>query len=138
MGQTNITDAVADDQLDLITSVDCEISLHTGDPLKTGANEATGVTRDEILVAGWTAKAANIDYNGRETTNSDPLTFGLATVAETYSWLGIWHESDPGGAPGVYDLFRMAIELDLAKAAAIDDPVSIQANRLKLIAAGGA
>jgi hypothetical protein len=70
------------------------VSLHTGDPGDTGANEATtgGYTR-----VVQTFAAASTDGSGVTTIDSNAdITLGTFTGAATFTYMGIWDAASSG------------------------------------------
>lgn len=93
---TTIPDAKSEQILALWTGATVYVSLHTADPGKTGASEATGIGRVEILTGDWAAAVADATTGGRLQDNSSLIDFGTTSVEETYTHFGFW-TADPGG-----------------------------------------
>ncbi len=79
------TDTVGNGMLALLTAA-TKVSLHSGDPAKTGANElaGTGYAQQDVTMATTTAQAI---------ANDDLITFGAAGA----DWLaathfGLWND----------------------------------------------
>lgn len=65
------------------------VSLHTGDPGTTGANEATGGSPPYVRAeTTWTAGGSDGVYSGSDVTIDVP--------AGTYTHIGIWSASSAG------------------------------------------
>ena len=70
------------------------ISLHTGDPGDTGANEATTGGYARVV---QTFAAASTDGGGITTIDSNAdVTLGTFTGAATFTYMGIWDASTTG------------------------------------------
>jgi hypothetical protein len=110
---------------------DLYVAAHIGDPGKIGANPATGLPRVLLASAsGYTAFVDDATSGGRLTDNAAVLDFGLASVAETYTHLGLWSAATGG-------TFRGGGPLVTAKSAAVNEPVTIPIGNLDLVGAGG-
>ena len=78
------TTAVKDDVVDVITGQGSWISLHTGDPATTGANEAA-VDREQTT---WGASSGGVAI-GSQTTHAD-------APAVHYTHYGVWTAATSG------------------------------------------
>lgn len=132
--QNLISSGSADEKLALLTSQDVQVRIHTGNPGVGGtANAATGLDPIVMEPEDWTAPATDTiteDYGGRFVANAGEEVVGLATTGETATWISLWHEDDPGGSPGVFDVWRHNIELNVPVPYNENDPVTIPAGAL--------
>lgn len=75
------------------------VSLHTGDPGKTGASEVSGGSYARVAVttvSGWSA-ISNGTGTQRKVTNAGTITFPAPTGAwGTATYFGIWDASTTG------------------------------------------
>lgn len=76
--QETIFNTALDAMADRVT----QLSLHTGDPGGTGANELTGGTYARQAVTWNAATSAQV-------TIAAPVTFGVA-AGNTIEWVGMW------------------------------------------------
>lgn len=106
------------------------ISLHTGDPGLTGANEhggTAGYARVAVTAgtSAWSAPATNGSV--REITNSNPITFPVATAdySAAITHFGVWSAASGG-------TFIRGAALDASKTIQNGDTPSFAAGVLKL------
>lgn len=126
---TTITDAKAEAILALWTGGTIYASLHTADPGKTGASEATGVGRVQILTGGWNAAVADGGTGGRLQDNAADVDFGTSTAAETYTHFGFWDASSGG-------TFLGGASLTSSVAVAIGEGIKFPAGDLDMVGYG--
>lgn len=110
---------------------DLEISLHTADPGKTGANEADiTVTngRPEVLTTDWNAAVDDGATGGRLRDNTNSISFGNGTASETVTHVGVWIS---GGA------FQGGFALSTPRLLTIGEPVTFAAGGLDVVGFGG-
>lgn len=97
------TNAVKNAAIDAMTAMGDWISLHTGDPSTTGANEDTSVDREQTV---WGAAASGEAVGTEVAFDADDVHYThygvwTAVTAGTFRW---GRELDPGftlDAPGV-------------------------------------
>lgn len=127
---TTIPDAKSEEILDIWTGTDIYVSLHTGDPGKTGASEATGVGRILITSAtDWNSAVAHGGTGGRLIDNSVLIDFGTSTANETYTHFGFWTAVSGG-------TFLGGAGLTSSVAVSIGEGVRFPAGDLDMIAYG--
>lgn len=73
------------------------ISLHTGSPAATGANECTWskYARQKVVSANWSAITGTAGSN-RRIENASTITYstvGTTTCGETAIYLGVWNHA---------------------------------------------
>lgn len=102
---TVIPDSFSESIIDMWTGSDVYIALHTGDPGKTGADEATGLSRILIETAtDWAAAVADATTGGRLVDNAVLIDFGTTSVEETYTHFGFWDALSSGNFMGGAEL----------------------------------
>lgn len=83
--------------LDAIAAVSTWVSLHTGDPSTTGANEVSGGSPAYARKqATWNAASG-----GARTLQAD-LTFDVPAC--TVAWVGLWDSATTGNFRGKHDV----------------------------------
>lgn len=130
MPQTTLPDADCEAIVNLWVTGDLWLAVNTGDPGKTGDNEATGL--DRILLDSDTAWSVFADYTesaGRMVTNASDLLFGESTVAETYTHASLWSAETEG-------TYRGGAELLNPVEVAIGETLTIPAGDLRMIGTG--
>lgn len=124
----------------LVNSQRIQVRLHTGDPGAAGtSNAATEVDPAVVNAADWAAFAEHTPtaaYGGREAATGEIIDFGTATGTETAAWISLWHEGDPNGAPGTYDIWIANAELQNPREYHENDTVRFPLGMLKLFGSG--
>ena len=127
---TTIPNADAEAVLNLWIGGDLYFSLHTGDPGKTGASEATGLPRQLVASAdGWTDAADDASTGGRFVETVEEVSFGAASVAEVYTHMGAWSALEGG-------TFRGGTELEEPVDVGIGETVIVPVGDIEWVAAG--
>lgn len=126
-----LANSYAESIVALITGQDVEVSLHTADPGKTGANEADITQsngRVSILTADWNAAVDDGPTTGRLQDNVNELDFGNATADESVTHIFFW-ESDGTTPIGGFALVD-------SKTLVTGEPVKMPAGDLDVVGAG--
>lgn len=126
---TTLADSVSEDIADILATMTIYISMHTADPGKTGASEATGVPRVAITSADYAAFEAHVATGGRRKPSSILLDFGEATADETYTHGGAWDAATAGNFLGGNGLVT---PIDVVTG----NPVEIPAGDFGIVGAG--
>lgn len=140
MSATIISQALADAILGLTISADIEIRAHDDDPGSGSDNEAPGL--DPVVIASneWEAIVNDTTTEargGRVATNDLELEFSAAAGSDgSIAYFTVWHEDDPIGASGVFDVRERVIALDAPIPYNTGNRVYVPANDFEFFAAG--
>lgn len=135
-----VSAAIAESLVSPLIGQRIQVRLHTGDPGVGGlSDEAAEVSPAVVQVADWGGFGDHTptqDYGGRFVETEEVADFGTASGTETVSWCSLWHEDDPDGAPGTYDVWLMNIELKAPRTYSENDTVRFPVSNLKLFGSG--
>ena len=137
---TVISQALADAVLGLTIGADVEVRAHDDSPGSGSDNEAPGLDPVVIEDSEWAALAtdtATSARGGRLAASDVELEFSAAAGDDgSISYITLWHEDDPSGAPGVFDVRERVIALTAPVVYSTGNRVYVAVGDLELFAAG--
>jgi hypothetical protein len=126
---STIPDAKAEEVVELWTDSTMHVSLHDGDPGKTGASELSTFGREEITSAQWAAFAADASTGGRRKESDVELSYGNAPSSEDITHFGFWTAATEG-------TFLGGAELVTPQSVTQGNEVKFNSGDLQIVGAG--
>ncbi len=140
MSTTIISQARADSILMETASQAIEIRAHDDSPGAGSDNEAPGLDPVQVADDEWEAitnDPTTTARGGRLITQDLELEFSASAGDDgAITHFTVWHEDDPDGAPGVFDVRERVIVLAAPIPYSTGNRVYVPANDLEFFAAG--